>query len=77
MTTLELQNTIICKILATKDPILLDFVNDILTGDENSSEYQFTETEKKLIQESQSGYLAGDIVNHDEVTKRLDKWLEE
>lgn len=77
MTTLELQNTIIRKILETKDPVLLDFVKKILEERENSSEYQLTEIERKLIQESQSDYSAGNIVNHDAVIHRLDKWLEE
>ncbi len=77
MTTLELQNSIIRKVLDIKDPVLLDFVIDILDGNENSSVYQFTETERKLIEESISAYSTGNIADHDEVTNRLERWLGE
>lgn len=76
MTTLELQNTIIRKILETDDSVLLDFVNTILAGNRKLNEYQFTETERKLIQESQSSYMAGETIDDDVVIDRLDKWLE-
>jgi hypothetical protein len=77
MTTLELQNTIIRKVLEVKDPVLLDFVMDILDRNESTAEYQFTNSERKLIEESLSDYSASSSKSHDEVINRMDSWLKE
>lgn len=77
MKTLELQNTIIRKVLDTKDPALLELINSILSNEESTNVYKLSETERKLIMESDSDYKAGRTISHDEVTKRLEKWLEE
>jgi hypothetical protein len=77
MNTSDLQNKIIRKILAIKDDRLLNYVNNLITKEEDTSYYKLNDTEKTLIEESLADYEKGNIVSNDEVFSKTKKWLEE
>jgi hypothetical protein len=77
MTTLELQNSIIRKILDTKDEQLLDYLNSLLTKEKSSDTYQLNKLEKSIIQESLAQYQNGQVLSNEEVASKTKKWLEE
>ena len=52
MSTAELQNRIIQKVLKISDSQLLDYLNYLLQEDESSSYYSMNEWEIKVIKES-------------------------
>jgi len=59
MSTAELQNSIIQKVLKISDSQLLDYLNSLLQEDESSSYYSMNDWELKVIQESISEYEKG------------------
>ena len=77
MTTFKLQNSIIRKILDTKDEQLLDYLNSLLTKEKNSDTYQLNEFEKGIIQESLAQYQNGQVLSNKKVASKTEKWLEE
>jgi len=77
MSTAELQNSIIQKVLKISDSQLLDYLNSLLQEDESSSFYSMNEWEMKVIQESISEYERGEIINNDDVFSKNEKWLNE
>ncbi len=75
MTTKELQNSIIQKVLYTDDDQLLDYLNTLLSeGDENKI-YQLSDLEKVLISESQADYKSGKIISNEDIISRNEEWL--
>jgi len=75
MTTKELQNSIIQKVLRTDDDQLLDYLNTLLSeGDENKI-YLLSDLEKILISESQADYKSGKIIPNEEIISRNEEWL--
>ena len=77
MNTIELQNTIIRKILNIKNNQLLDYFNSILTiGEKNSDVYKLSDFEKQVINESLTDYQNGNIISNDDVFTKTEKWLE-
>ena len=77
MSTAELQNNIIQKVLKTSDSQLLDYLNSLLQEDESSSYYSMNEWEIKVIKESISEYERGEVVKNDDVFRLNEKWLTE
>ena len=78
MNTIELQNTIIRKILTIKDNQLLDYLNGILSIDkENSTSYKLNDFEKQVINESLVDYKNGHVISNDNVFSKTERWLEE
>ena len=77
MSTTELQNSIIQKVLKISDSQLLDYLNSLLLEDESSSYYSMNEWEMKVIQESISEYERGEVINNEDVFKKNEKWLNE
>jgi hypothetical protein len=77
MNIIELQNSIIRKILNTKDNQLLNYLNNILLKEEAPSVYQFSDFEKQMINESLADYEKGNTISNDEVFSKTKKWLEE
>ena len=78
MNTIELQNTIIRKILTIKDNQLLDYLNGILSIDkEDSKSYKLNDFEKRVINESLTDYKNGNVISNDDVFSKTEKWLEE
>jgi predicted transcriptional regulator len=77
MSTAELQNSIIQKVLKISDSQLLDYLNSLLLEDESSSFYSMNEWEMKVIQESISEYERGEVINNEDVFNKNEKWLNE
>jgi len=77
MSTAELQNSIIQKVLKISDSQLLDYLNSLLLEDESSSYYSMNEWEMKVIQESISEYERGKVINSEDVFNKNEKWLNE
>jgi hypothetical protein len=75
MKTIELQNSIIHKVLEIKNEELLKYIYSVLIK-ENSKEYKLTEFEKALIEESLEDYKSENTSTNDDVFKRNEKWLE-
>lgn len=77
MSTIELQNNIIRKILNISDKELLDYLDNILSIKEKSTTiYKLNDFEKKMISESVADYQNQNTKDHDDVTSKIDKWLE-
>ncbi len=77
MNTIELQNNIIRIILNITDEQLLDYLNNILTLKGKTKDvYKLNDFEKKVLSESLADYQNKNTINHDEVTSKIDKWLE-
>jgi hypothetical protein len=76
MSTLELQNRLIRRILEISDQELLEYLFNI-TGNEKVAPYQLTPFEKQFIQESIDEYSAGKVMSNEEVTVKTDQWLHE
>ena len=77
MSTAELQNSIIKKILKISDSQLLDYLNSLLQEDESSSYYSMNEWEMKVVKESISDYERGEVINNEDVFSKNEKWLNE
>jgi hypothetical protein len=77
MSTLELQESIIQKIRRTKDNELLNYLNKLLSSEEEQKTYKLSEFEKNMLAESEADYLAGRIISNDDVNKRNEEWLKE
>jgi len=75
MSTAELQNSIIQKVLKISDLQLLDYLNSLLQEDNSSSFYSMNEWEMNVIQESISEYEKGEVINNDDVFSKNEKWL--
>ncbi len=67
MWTAELQNSIIKKVLKTKDNQLLYYLHSLLQKGEESSFYSMTEWEKKVVEKSILDYEKGDIIKNEDV----------
>ena len=77
MSTSELQERIIQKVLQTNDTQLLDYLNQILTGGEERETYKLSEFEKSILSESNNDYESGKTIHDDDVFRRNEKWLKE
>ena len=76
MNTIELQNSIIKKILDLKDLDMLQILHNILESKEKDEVYQLSELEIQILNESLSDYKNGNYSTHEEVKTRIEKWLE-
>lgn len=77
MSTAELQNNIIQKVLKISDNQLLDYLNSLLKENESSSFYSLNEWEMKLIEEGISEYDRGEVISNDDVFSKNEEWLNE
>jgi len=77
MSTAELQNNIIQKVLKISDNQLLDYLNSLLQENESSSFYSLNDWEMKLIEEGISAYDRGKVINNDDVFSKNEEWLNE
>ena len=67
MKTIELQNSIIRKVLNTDDNQLLDTLNQLLNNNENQEIDRLSDFEKSLISESEADYEAGRVISNEDV----------
>ncbi len=77
MTTKELQNNIIEKVLNSRDELLLNYLNQLLDNEKDVELYKLTDLEESFIQDSQADYISGNIISNKEVVLRNREWLEE
>lgn len=75
METVELQNSIIQKVLHTDDNQLLDYLNQLLNTNDNQEIYQLSDFEKSVVSESLADYESGKIISNEEVISRNEEWL--
>ena len=75
MSTIELQESIIQKIRTTNDDELLNYLNNLLSNEEEQNTYKLSEFEKNMLAESEADYLAGRIISNEDVTSRNEEWL--
>ena len=74
METIELQNSVIRKVLNTDDNQLLDYLQ-LLNNNENREIYRLSDFEKSIILESEADYGAGQLISHEDVISRNEEWL--
>lgn len=77
MSTKELQESIIQKIRLTNDDELLNYLNQLLSNEEEQETYKLSEFEKNMLAESKADYLAGRIISNEDVNSRNEEWLKE
>jgi len=73
----RIQNSIIRKVLNTKDEELLDYLNQLLSAGEGGGLYELSADEKTIVSESLADYKSGKIISNEEVTARNGEWLKE
>ena len=74
MNTVELQNSLIKKILDTKDSQVLQYLNSILSTEKP---YQLSDFEQQVVSESLAEYKKGNTSTNEEVFSKTEKWLED
>ena len=77
MSTKELQESIIQKIRRTKDDELLNYLNQLLSNEDDQRTYQLSDFGKNMLAESKADYLAGRIISNEDVNSRNEEWLKE
>lgn len=77
MKTSELQKSIIQKIRSTNDDELLNYLNQLLSNEDDQKTYQLSDFEKNMLAESEADYLAGRIISNEDVNLRNEEWLKE
>ena len=75
MTTKELQNSIIQKVLHTDNDQRLDYLNQILSEGREDKIYQLSDLEKTLISESQADYKSGNVISNEDIILKNAEWL--
>ena len=76
MSTIELQNQLIRRILDISDREVLEYLNGI-AGNEKATIYEMTSFEKQVVQESLEEYFSGKVETNDKVFAKTEKWLDE
>lgn len=77
MSMTELQESIIEKVQRSNDEELLNYLNHLLSDENEQKVYKLSEFEKNMLAESQKDYLAGRIISNEVVISRNEKWLNE
>jgi hypothetical protein len=77
MSSEGIQNSIIRKVLDSKDDALLNYLNQLLNESEECEHYVLSDVEEKLISESTADYKLGKVVSNEDVTLRNEEWLKE
>ena len=76
MSTLELQNQLIRRILDISDDELLEYMFRIVSNDQTTL-YKLSNFEKQILRESLEDYTSGKLIPNDEVFTKTEKWLSE
>ena len=75
METIELQNSIIRKVLQTDDNQLLKYLNQLLNNKEDRKIYRLSDFEKSIIAESEADFETGRVISNEDVIAQNGKWL--
>ena len=76
MNTIEIQNSLIRKILNTQDIEILNYFHSILSSDTQVS-YKLNDFETQFINDSLADYENENIISNDDFFTKTEKWLEE
>ena len=74
MSTAELKEKIIAKIVATDDDELLGHIADLIEFEHNES-YQMSAGEIEAVNEGLEQFKNGQWITHEESNKRAEEWL--
>jgi len=77
MSSEGIQNSIIRKVLDSKDDALLNYLNQLLSEAEGREQYILSASEEKIISESIDDYNAGKVISNEDVISRNEEWLKE
>lgn len=77
MTTKELQNSIIEKVLNSRDELFLDYLNQLLDEENGAEVYKLSDFEKTIISDGTADYATGNVISNEDVILRNQEWLEE
>ena len=75
MSTTKLQESIIQKIRCTNNEELLNYLNQLLSDEEEQKTYKLSEFEKEMLAESEADYWAERTMTNEDVILRNKKWL--
>lgn len=86
MSTIELKNLLISKIVEIDDEVFLSAINTILDSksksiDSGNQDFKniiiLNDQQKKEIQNSKKEYLKGNFIENDVLNEEMEKWLQE
>lgn len=77
MTISELQEDIIKQLLTITDVDTLTLFKEALTQNSSGASYVLTDIEKRILKESREDYNNGNVIDHEVLFQRNQKWLEE
>lgn len=75
METKDLQNSIIQKVMHTNDNQLLDYLNQLLSNNDDQKIYLLTDFKKSIISDSQAEYESGNVISNEDIISRNEEWL--
>jgi len=75
MSTLELRNDLVQKILLIDDKSFLEALKTIIDTKVNNPIYQLSEFQKERIKEGQEQYQNGKTISDNAVNEKIDQWL--
>ncbi len=74
MSTAELKEKIIAKIIATDDDELLEHISDLIEF-EHGGVYEMSPGEVEAVNEGLAQFKKGQWITHEESNKRAEEWL--
>lgn len=77
MTTVEIKNILIHKILAINDVSFLKAIQTIVDSKADNKILVLTENQRKEIIDSKKEIEAGLFINHDDLENEIKEWLKE
>ncbi len=77
MSTTELQNILIRKILDIENLFTLEQINSVLVGLNENKKVQLSEIDQSFVLKGMDQIEKGDFLTNDEVFDKAEKWLSE
>jgi hypothetical protein len=77
MTTIELKDILIHKIIAINDKSFLAAMNTLVDTKSKTLIYKTTPEQRKQIKEGQEQLAIGESFSNDQVEAEIEKWLKE
>jgi predicted transcriptional regulator len=77
MTTVDLKNILIHQIAGINDKSFLSAIKTIIEAKSESTIYNTTPEQRKMIKEGRDQIAKGEYFTNDHVESEIDKWLNE
>jgi predicted transcriptional regulator len=77
MTTVDLKNILIHQIAGINDKSFLSAIKTIIEAKSESTIYNTTPEQRKMIREGRDQIARGEYLTNDDVEMEIDKWLNE